>query len=104
MRERVGWWIGGGQPDDQRIQRIVAGGWHRLDGPIRVRIAGRWLVGRGHQGDQDVLRVDDEVAHQIPDQPARASRRRGEFVVRQLVDGRMKRGRGTREEIHRTAG
>jgi hypothetical protein len=91
--------VRGGQPRDQRAQRVLAGrGFDQV--PVRGRVRGRFGVGGCDQGDQDVLRVDDQVAHQVPYEPAPAAGGPLEVLVRDIGDRREQCGPGAREGMH----
>lgn len=78
--------VRGGQPDGQRVEGVVTRRRGVGEVPVRQRVTGRFPVGRGGQGDQDVLGVDDQMAHQVPHQPARAAGGAPEVLVGQVVN------------------
>lgn len=80
--------MGDGQPYGERVQRVIAGRRRSGDVPVGHRVAGRFLFGGGHEGDQDVLGVDDQMAHQVPHEPARTAGGLYEVLVRKFGDRR----------------
>jgi hypothetical protein len=71
-------------------------------GPRSVghRVARRLRFGGRDEGDQDILRVNDQVAHQVAHEPAGAAGLPGEVLVRECGDCRAQRRPGTGEEVH----
>jgi hypothetical protein len=53
----------GGQADGQRIERVIAGRRCFGDVPVGHRVPGWFGLGGCHERDQDVLSVNDQVAH-----------------------------------------
>src|SRR5690606_32654467 len=92
--------VGGGQPDGQRVERVVPGWGCAGDLPVGGRVAGRLGFGGGGEGDQDVLGVDDQVAHQVPNEPAGAAGREREGLVREFGDRLVQRRPAAGEEFH----
>jgi hypothetical protein len=82
--------VRGGQPGDQRVERVLAG--RGLDEvPVGDRVRGRFGFGGRDQRDQDVLGVDDQVADQVPHEPAGAAGRPFPVLVGEFVDRRSQR-------------
>ena len=78
--------VRGGQSDGQRVEGLVAGRRRLGDISVGHLVAGRFRIGGCHESDQDVLGVDDQVAHQVPHEPAGTAGRLCEVFVREFAD------------------
>ncbi|KPI21414.1 hypothetical protein OK074_7379 [Actinobacteria bacterium OK074] len=98
--EQPGFLISGGKPNDERVKRIVTAGRRVGDFPVGDRVTGGFGGGRSNEGDEHVLRINNEVAHKIPDKPPPTTGRQREVRVGKPGDGVEQGTPGTREEIH----
>jgi hypothetical protein len=80
--------VRGGQPDGERVERIVATRRSFGNLPVGHVVSGRLGIGGCHESDQNVLGIDDQVTHQVSHEPAGTARWPGEVCVAEFGDRR----------------